>query len=349
MLIFLIVIIGLSLLILGHEAGHFLAAKIFGLKVDEFGFGFPPRAFAKKKGETEYSFNWLPFGGFVRIAGEQDGLGAESPEAGVANNEEKKRMFFAQAAWRKSLIVLAGVVMNFLIGWFLISAILMVGVPKVLIISEVQPNSPAAQIGILAGDIIKNYTIAKDFTDFVNGHRGQPVNLEIKRGDQDFNFSVVPRVEIKPGEGAIGVVLVEGGEKRLGLLAAAGEGLRRAFLISALTFQSLYELLKTLLFKGSLLPGVVGPVGIFSVAAETGKIGFIYLVQLISLISLNLAVINLIPFPALDGGRFAMILIEKIKGSPISRKTEAIVNAAGFIFLIFLMIALTVRDVGRLF
>ena len=202
MLIFLIVIIGLSLLILGHEAGHFIAAKAFGLKVYEFGFGFPPRIFAKKIGDTEYSFNWLPFGGFVRIAGEEDGMGADTEEARQASGSEKKRMFFSQPAWKKSVIVLAGVAVNFLIGWFLISAILMVGVPQALIVSGVEPNSPASQIGIQAGDVIKNYALAKDFIAYIDAHRGAVTELDISRGGKDVQFSVIPRVATKPDEGA---------------------------------------------------------------------------------------------------------------------------------------------------
>lgn len=372
MLIALIVIIGLSLLILGHEAGHFFVAKLFKLKVNEFGFGFPPRIFAWRsrrlikdgetlrqgfdselsrtaQGETEYSFNWLPFGGFVKIAGENGELGSDEAIRGPVNDTDKRRFFFAQPAWKKSLIILAGVTVNFLIGWFLISVILMVGVPKALIISDVQLNSPASHVGIQTGDIIKNYTLAENFTKFINDHRGQSVDVEIKRGEQDLTLSVVPRMQTNPGEGAIGVVLVEGGEEKIGFFPAVWEGLKRAIFISWLTVFSFYQLFKTLFFQGSLLPGVVGPVGIFSVASETGKIGLIYLVQLISLISLNLAIVNLIPFPALDGGRFLMILIEKIKGSPISRKIESAVNVAGFVFLIFLMVVLTARDVGNLF
>jgi regulator of sigma E protease len=109
-----------------------------------------------------------------------------------------------------------------------------------------------------------------------------------------------------------------------------------------------YELLKNLIFNATLLPGVVGPVGIFTVAQETGKVGIIYLFELISLISINLAVVNLIPFPALDGGRFFIILVEKLKGSPISRRTEAAINAVGFVFLIFLMVVITIRDIVNL-
>src|SRR3989344_342396 len=134
MLITLLVIIGLSLLILGHEAGHFVMAKLFGLKVDEFGFGFPPRIFAKKKGETEYSLNWLPFGGFVRIAGENGEFG----KAGEDNDAEADgRLFYRQPAWKRALITVAGVSVNFILGWLLISIIFFVGTPPAVIITGI--------------------------------------------------------------------------------------------------------------------------------------------------------------------------------------------------------------------
>ncbi len=162
-------------------------------------------------------------------------------------------------------------------------------------------------------------------------------------------FSVVPRVNPPAGQGAIGVQLADAGTPREGFFVSLWDGLRESVMIVGLTFQSFYQLIANLVTRASLLPGVVGPVGIFSVAEETGKIGLIYLAQLLALISLNLTVVNLIPFPALDGGRFFMIIIEKIKGSPISRKVEAGANALGFTLLIALMVALTVRDVWHLF
>ncbi len=349
MLIVLIVIIGLSILILGHEAGHFLVAKLFNLKIDEFGFGFPPRIFVRKKGETEYSINALPFGGFVRIAGENDRLSGELEKLEALPEEEKKRLFFTQPAWKRALIIAAGVAVNFIIGWLLISLIFVVGTPRALVISGIQKDSPASQIGIIQGDIIKDFTKANEFIAFVDKHRSQEVQITIIRGGKELSFVATPRMQTSQGEGALGVYLAEAGMPRHGFFQALFEGLKTSFQIAWLTLGSFYELIKNLFFKASLLPGVVGPVGIFFVAQQTGQIGLIYLIQLIGLISINLTVINLVPFPALDGGRLFMILIEKIKGSPVSRKIEAWANGFGFAFLMVLIALITVRDIGLWF
>ncbi|RJQ28362.1 hypothetical protein C4571_03870 [Candidatus Parcubacteria bacterium] len=349
MLIALIVIVGLSLLILGHEAGHFFAAKKLGLKVDEFGFGFPPRMAAWRRGETEYSFNWLPFGGFVKIAGENDRLNGEIEKLALLPEEEKRRLFLFRPAWQRAAVTVAGVLVNFVIGWILLSFILMVGTPRALVVGSVEKGSPAEAAGIAAGDVIKNYLEADAFIKFVDENRGGVVRLEVKRGGEEFVIEAFPRLAPPKGEGALGVVLAEAGEEKRGIFTALFEGLRRAALLSLWTFVAFYEVVKNLVLHGTLIAGVVGPVGIFSVAQQTGQLGLIYLVQLVSLISLNLAVINLIPFPALDGGRLLLIAIEKVKGSPVSLKTEAWINGAGFIFLIFLMVVITIRDVSRWF
>ena len=359
MLIFLIVILGLSFLILSHEAGHFLVGKAFGLKIDEFGFGFPPRIFAwtprqaqgahkGEKGETEYSLNWLPFGGFVRIAGENDGMVKDDLAAGLTD-EEKKRIFAFQPAWKRAAVMLAGVTVNFLTGWLLLSAVLMIGTPKALVISNVQKGSPAEQIGLMSSDVVKGFTDSQSFIQFVNSNKGKQISITITRNNKDMTFSVVPRVNPPPGEGSIGVELADAGTGRESFFPALWDGIRESVIIVGMTFQAFYQLLVGLVTRATLAPGIVGPVGIFSVAEETGKIGLIYLAQLLALISLNLTVVNLIPFPALDGGRFFMVIIEKIKGSPISRKVESAVNTAGFAFLILLMLALTVRDVSHWF
>ena len=375
------VIIGLSVLILAHEAGHFICSKLFGLKVDEFGIGFPPRIFAWRpiknkgtsreiRGETEYSFNWLPFGGFVKIAGErgefamvENGLldGEVEGEKGFEDRKSftrlgkskstasRSRLFYAQPAWKKSVILLAGVFMNFIIGWFLISFAFTLSAPKALIISDVEPNSPAAAAGFAQGDVVKNFSGSEDFIAFVNAHRGQAVTIDVLRGGKELNISVVPRVMTGANQGAIGVYLEDAGRPGENIFAALWDGLKTTGTIAWLTVVSFGQLVKQLFLHGSLLAGVVGPVGIFSVAQETGRIGITYLVQFLGVISVNLAVVNLIPFPALDGGRFLMTIIEKIKGSPVPERVEGLVNGLGFALLLVLMALLTVRDVGHLF
>lgn len=345
----ILIIIGLSFLILSHEAGHFFVARLFNLKIDEFGFGFPPRIFARKKGETEYSLNWLPFGGFVKIAGEDDRLTDSIEKLEALPPEEKKRLFMFQPPFKRALVIGAGVMVNFIIGWFLVSLVFLVGAPSVVIVEDVMANSPAALAGIKRGDIIVGYEKAQDFINFINEQVGQSTQLKVKRGDQEIVFELVPRKNPPAGEGALGILLSEIGQQKTGFFESFWQGFEYALQISGLTVKAFYEMLRNLILNGSLLEGVVGPVGIFSVAYKVGKIGLIFVIHLLGIISLNLAVINLIPLPALDGGRLLLILIEKIKGSFVSKKVELAINGIGFVLLIFLMIIITIRDISKFF
>ncbi len=332
------VIIGISVLILLHEFGHFLAARKFGLLVEEFGFGFPPRLFSKKVGETIYSLNLLPFGGFVRLYGENQW---EKVDA-----EKKVRSFFNQPAWKRILVIIAGVVMNFLIGWLLMSVIFMIGTPRVLVVSEVLAGSPAAAVGILPQDQLKGFEKATDFVSYIDQNRGKEISLNIVRGGQDLVVQATPRVS---GEGALGVAVVEAGVERRSFFGALWEGLRSSWAIIIGILAAFINLFWGLVTQGKLLVDFVGPVGIFGIASQAGSMGFIYLVQLVAMISLNLAVLNIFPFPALDGGRFLFIVIEKIKGSPLNPDLEKSANAIGFILLLLLIVAVTIRDVAHLF
>jgi regulator of sigma E protease len=341
----LIVLISLVLLIIGHELGHFLAAKWFKIEVPEFGIGFPPRITGIQKGGTLYSVNWLPFGGFVRIKGEDEhAVQGQTPTA-----EERQGNFAYQPVWKRSIVILAGVVINFIIGWVLITAVYSIGTPPLVLVARVQPDSPAAAAGLQSGDVVEGYAKADQFVQDVNAHKGEQMNITVVQGSQSKTISVTPRTNPAPGEGALGVELSEGGAPRENVFRALWDGLKTSGLIAGATILGFAQLIKMAFLHVSLPQDVVGPVGIFSVAQQTGKFGFIYLVQLVSLISINLAVLNLIPFPALDGGRFLLLIIEKIKGSPVTKRVEGTINAAGFIVLIALMVAITARDVARLF
>jgi regulator of sigma E protease len=297
----------------------------------------------------------------VRIAGERgefELITEPDGENGIGNSKEATaaprlsplapRLFYAQPAWKKSLILLAGVVMNFVLGWFLISSALMIGTPKAVVVTDIEPGSPAAAAGIAAGDVLQGYAASQAFIGFVNAHRGQPVVIHLLRSAKDVSITVTPRVVTKPNEGAIGIGLADAGSPREAPLPALRDGFVASVGLFGTILAAFGNLAKEVFAHATLPQGVVGPVGIFGVAEETGKIGLVYLLQFIGIISINLAVVNLIPFPALDGGRFLMVIIEKIKGSPVPRKLEAWVNGLGFAFLLLLMALLTIRDVLNL-
>jgi len=337
----LLVVLGISILILVHELGHFLAAKFFNVKVEEFGFGFPPRLFYKQVGETKYSINLLPLGGFVKLLG-------ESPAAPVPETE-KHRSFSSQNAGKRTLIIIAGVLMNFFIGWLIVSFIFMVGAPSALLVTNVLQDTPAAITGLRSGDQLSDFKTADEFISFVDARKGEEVNLNIRRGGEILNVLVVPRVNVPEGEGALGVAITETGFPQKSFFGSLFEGFKTSIQIVSAIFTGLLSLIIGVFTGARVFENLVGPVGIFGVATQAGQLGYIYLLQLIGIISLNLFVLNIFPFPALDGGRLLFIIIEKIKGSPMAPRLEAVANGLGLAFLLALMLAITIKDVAALF
>lgn len=335
-----IVLLGLIILIVIHELGHFLAAKLFGVRVDEFGLGFPPRLWGRRIGETLYSLNLIPFGGFVRIWG-------ESPLDRPDSSSDSRRSFSRRPPWQRALMLGAGVFSNLLAGWLIISFVFLFGAGSIVSIYSVSPDSPAAAAGLKPGDSILNFSQIPDVINFIDSHRGETVNLTLRREQNEFTVSLIPRLSPPENEGALGVSLVESGLPAVpfgrNFVAAA---FYTASMLSAI-FWGFIGILSGLLFSG-LPPEVIGPVGIFNVAADMASSGLVFVFYLIAVISLNLAVLNLLPFPALDGGRLLFLLIEKIKGSPLPPRLEIYANALGFALLVFLMVLVTVRDVASL-
>jgi len=332
------VAIGLSLLILVHELGHFLAARYFGLFVEEFGIGFPPRLLTKKIGQTIYSLNLIPLGGFVRIHGEYPSIEAVGASPVSAQPE---RSFVNQSAGRRAIIIVAGVLMNFVLGWLIISGVLFVGSPSLTVVELVQKDSPAAESGLQKGDVILGFATTQKLVDFIDQNKGQAIALKIKRGKTEFEIRTIPRVNPLPGQGVLGVGLADSGIPQHSFLQSLVKGLLASLGVAAAVLAGLYQVVFT-------PESLIGPVGIFDIAITTSQLGLIHFFQFLALISLNLVVLNILPIPALDGGRLLFIILEKLRGRKFTPSFEMRANAVGLSFLIMLIVLVTIKDMVSL-
>lgn len=366
----------LSVLVLVHEFGHFLAAKKAGIKVEEFGLGYPPRLFGKKFRGTIYSLNWLPFGGFVRLYGEQTDKKIKSQTAFCQKNKKTR-----------SLVLLAGVFFNFLLAIVVFAVVYSFsGIPtkndKVKILGVV-PGSPAAQSGLKENDTVlkigeKTLKDSQAFIELIEEEKGQQLLLTIEREKdnpcetQVFGgmiekesqpaFScqegklllwVVPRENPPEQEGPLGVIISDMEMKKYPLwqmpFCGIVEGSKEALSWLVLIVQALAGMFFNLFTKGIIPKDVAGPVGIFQVTGLVAQAGFLNVLQFIGILSVNLAVVNLLPLPALDGGRLLYIFIyEGLFRRKSNLVIESIVNTIGIVFLFCLIILITFNDIKRL-
>jgi len=352
-MIFLVVLLSLIGLIVLHELGHFVLAKKFGVKVEEFGIGFPPRIIGKKFGETLYSLNLLPFGAFVRIYGEQGGI-------------EDCRSFIGKPIWQRVSIVLGGVVSFWIIAAILLSIVagawgLPTAVsdeenhtlidPKVQIIA-IAPGSPAQEVGLEIGDTIVGFDKLKEVQEFVEAHKGEEITLVIQRGKEVFEKRIIPRVSPPEGEGAVGVGLTRIALKPYSWYQAPVQGF---IVCGQLTYNIVNGWvlgLKSAVGLTQLPAGMkmemMGPLGIFDLLREYFALGINYFLFLISLIAVALALINILPIPALDGGKLIFLIIEGIRRRPINYKLEQRITVTSLALLIILIIFVTVKfDIPR--
>lgn len=344
----IVVIVFLSVLVVAHEFGHFITAKWWGIEVHEFALGFPPRLWGKKWGETLYTVNWFLFGGFVRIAGEDE----DENNLSVP----RERRFTSLSFPKRVSVIAAGACMNFLLGWLVLSIVFAIGIPGRLMVTGVAASSPAAAAGIGQGDEItavgdahethslQGADATKQFLAFVNAHRGSEVTIEANRGGATQRMTLVPRVSPPQGQGAVGIAFAEAGAPAMPLAASIKEGLLVSLKMMWLIVKVIGTLIASLFVGGASLETVTGPVGMVRMTAEAQHMGFAYVLQLLALISLNLAVFNIIPFPALDGGRIFFLCAGKIKGSPIPAKFERAAHMVGMAVLLLLMAVVTAKD-----
>ncbi len=350
----LILVIVLSVLVFVHELGHFVTAKMAGIKVEEFGFGFPPRLAGVKRGDTIYSLNWIPLGGFVKIKGESGGSAHE------------RDSFSSRKPWQRALILCAGVAMNLVLAWFLLSVGYMIGLPQVaedlpaaasvsnakIQVYSVLKNSPADLAGLETGDTIialdgRLVGSVNDFRDFTASHEGVPITVSVSRDGASLDKPVVPKRLSETGQPGIGVAIVKTGLVSYPWYLAPVEGLDATISFVREIWAAFYGLFRDLFAARGVSVEFSGPVGIAVLTAEMVKLGFRYLLQFTALLSVNLAVINILPFPALDGGRVLFLAIEKVRGRAVSARIENLTHNIGFALLMLLVLVITYQDVVK--
>ncbi len=358
MLTALLVIGILILLIVVHEFGHFVAAKIFGVRVDEFGVGYPPRALLLGKiGETEYTVNWIPFGGFVKLFGEEEEHGARS---------------FADAPrWKQAIILVAGVFMNALAALVLFTGAYSIGIlhqvpepgPDIrLMVSDVVPGSPASAAGLAVGDYVVALKDAKgvvlgeltpqSVSDFVSDRGGKDLTLIYVHADATTTATLTPAHAVIDGEAgrpAIGLGLALVTTESLPLGKSFSMAWHRTTATFAIVWDGLSTIVKDTLRGEPDLRQVVGPVGLVGAVGQASTAGWGYVLSLAAFISVNLTIINLIPIPALDGGRLFIVGIESVLRRSAPRLAVQTLNALGIGLVIILMVVVTYQDIARLF
>lgn len=359
-IIFIAVIVAL---IVVHELGHFIAAKMAGMRVDEFGLGYPPRALLLGKvGETEYTLNWVPFGGFVKIYGENGG-------------EKGSRAFSARPRIWQAVVLAAGVTMNLVFAYVLITGALVAGTPRALeegeiagaqnvelAVANVLPGSPAAEAGLLPGDSILaaedgHYVFTgfspAEFTKFVaqgNGNTSIALSVRHGNGEEAMLFARPEKglISSDPSRVALGVEVATVGVVPLSLGRALVEGASLTWTATKMTAIGLGHFFYGIFTFSADLSQVAGPVGIAGAVGSASAQGFGDLFSIMAIISINLALINLIPVPALDGGRLLFVIIESVIRRPIRPQVAQAMNAIGFLFLILLMVVVTAHDIFKL-
>lgn len=367
---FVIFILVLSALVLIHEAGHYLAARLFGVKAEEFGIGFPPRIFGyvRDRGKwkrithkddgtyrsTIWSVNWLPLGGFVRIKGEQED-GINDPDS-----------LHAKPIWKRVTIIAAGVLMNWLLAIALFTGLFAVGTRAILdelppgasvadrtvAVTQVLKGSPAANAGILPGDEIRSIE-GRDVPDAetlrrdIGGRGTQRTRFVIARDGEERTVEVAPALLPEIGRTGVGVALADVGTVSFPLPQAFANGVQMTFFLTKAIIFAFGGIFKDLVVSQKVAEDVAGPVGIAVMTGQVAKQGIAPLIQFAAMLSVNLAVINFLPIPALDGGRVLFLFIEKLRRRPVSRHLEIAIHNVAFLILILLILLVTARDLFR--
>lgn len=343
----LVFILVIAILVLAHEFGHFITARFFDVEVQEFAFGFPPRLAKIKKGETKYVFNLLPIGGYVKMLGEDKEV-------------KNPRSFSEKKSLERLAIVVAGVLANFILAIIVLSLGFSIGmtplassaqslggkISKEILITEVLPDSPAEKNGLASGMLIAGFEGADSFRQFTRENLGQEINLKLVSDHQKID----KKITLSSSEDApLGVGIAEVEKVKLPILKAIAAGFTETFKTIGMIVSFVGKFFVQLFSTGKVAEGVSGPIGIFNITGQAARLGFSYVLGLLALLSINLGVINIIPFPALDGGRGLFILLESIiKRKVLRTEIENALHLIGFVLLIIFIILVTYHDIIKL-
>ncbi|MDQ6857655.1 MAG: M50 family metallopeptidase [Chloroflexota bacterium] len=341
-----------TLIVAVHEFGHFAAARLLGMKVLEFAFGFPPRLAGIRRGETEYTLNWIPFGGFVRILGQDD---FTIHQRGTGD----PRSFTSKPWWAQAIVLAAGVFMNFVLAILILTVAFMTGTTAPtgdVRVFDVRPGSPAQAAGLQVGDIVVDVDGAPVHTAraMVNitakaADKQQQITIDITRNGQPVApIKATPRAEPPAGEGPLGVQLEE---VQAAISVPLGQAISSAVSLTGDVVGQIVALPGQLLAQRAApaggAPVVGGPIEIFRVTGQVAQFGIPTFLKLVGVLSVNLGVINIIPFPGLDGGRLFFVLLGAILRRRLSPQVEAAIHAVGFVLLLGLLVIVSISDIRR--
>lgn len=358
----IIFVVILMVLVIAHELGHFWVAKKAGVRVEEFGVGLPPKLWGRKRGETEYTINLLPIGGFVRMQGETgDGVSVKGDGDGA--KEDDSRSFASKSVGWRAAILLAGVTANMLLAMVLFTIVYSVGLPQygaTPVISGVAEDSPAAVAGLQVDQTILSLNgvpfdeVRPSFSEVITEHKGQEVIIRVANPDgTEQDVAVTPRTEIPAGQGALGVTIGAGAlyvaeVQQYPIWTAWWEGTKQSVEFAKTIVVSLGSMVGGMVTRGDVPSDVAGPVGIAQIIGQARELGWIPVVFFSAIISVNLAVVNLLPFPALDGGRLVFVAWEAVTRRKVSARVEAITHTIGMVILLGLIALITFSDVSKL-
>jgi len=341
----------LGLLIFVHELGHFSVAKWCGIRVEQFSLGFPPKMFGIRRGDTEYRISWIPLGGYVKMAGEK-------PEESEIKGEPYE--FMSKPIWQRALVIVAGPVMNYVLTFFLLAGIYLFQGKAVVdesraVVGSVLNDSPAEKVGLQPKDVVLavNDSTVHSFQEMYNiisKRPGEELKLTLGRGSDTLNTFVTTSSDTvlnMKGDvevvGKIGVS-VDHTYEPMALAAAVSSGFAMTNYFGGMILKFLSDLI-----TGSVSSRLIGgPLFIAQAAGQAAKEGLASLLFLAAILSVNLAVVNLVPIPVLDGGQLLFLAMEKIRGKPVSLRTRAIMQQVGLVFLILLIIFVTKNDIWRI-